>query len=141
MTDSAGTPAFTTTSGNANVTVSNTGAVSVSCPTWSAPYSVSGTDSDTLGNSGTWSLTVVPQAGTLTQTGPTSPASITTAQAYSGTLTVSGNGAFTVTYAESQLHVQRHAPVALPDLLQRHDRGAERGGQHPARRRLCAHRY
>ena len=101
VTDSAGTPAFTTTSGNANVTVSNTGAVSVSCPTWSAPYSVSGTDSDTLGNSGTWSLTVVPQAGTLTQTGPTSPASITTAQAYSGTLTVSGNGAFTVTYAES----------------------------------------
>jgi len=54
-----GTVAYTTTSGTSPVTVSSTGAVSAPSTTRVGSYTVKGTDSDPVGDTGSWSFTLI----------------------------------------------------------------------------------
>ena len=73
-TGQTGTVSFVTTSTPNGVTVSSTGAVSVSSTLAAGTYTVSGTDSDAFGDTGTWSFTLtVTQSNTASSGSPTTP--------------------------------------------------------------------
>ncbi len=70
---------YVTTTPNAHLSVSSSGAVStVSGPLAAGSYPVSGTDSDALGDTGTWSYTLTVTGVTITQTAPTTGSTTTT---------------------------------------------------------------
>ena len=86
---------------NSNLLVSSSGAVStVGGPLAAGPYAVSGTDSDSFGDTGTWSYTLTvtspvvvppPPPGALKQSPPTSGVTTTANSAnYTNTLAVTG---------------------------------------------------
>ncbi len=73
VTNAAETVSYTTTGGTSPVRVSSAGAVSVPATTPAGTYTVSGADSDALGESGTWafSVTVAKAATKLTASAAT----------------------------------------------------------------------
>jgi hypothetical protein len=86
---------------NSNLLVSSSGAVStVGGPLVAGPYTVSGTDSDAFGDTGTWSYTLTvtspgggspPPPGTIKQSPPTSGVTTTASSAnYTNALAVTG---------------------------------------------------
>src|SRR6202044_3969535 len=82
-TGNGGAVSYVTTSVNAHLSVSSSGAISVvGGPLNVASYTVSGTDSDPDGDTGTWTYTLTVSAGTITQGAPTS--ATTTPAASSG---------------------------------------------------------
>ena len=105
VTNASGTVTYTENSSadSADVVVDSTGAITAASSLTPATYTVSGADSDTNGDTGTWSfaLTVNPAVVPLAQGSPTS-ASVADAAGYSGQLTVT-NASGTVTYTEAQL--------------------------------------
>ncbi len=80
QTDSAGTVTFATTLGT-GLAVSGSGAVSVPSPLTVGSYTVSGTDSDTLSNTGTWTYTLNVTTGTLVTTPTANATTVTPAAA------------------------------------------------------------
>ncbi|HUY67405.1 MAG TPA: hypothetical protein VMV06_11345, partial [Acidimicrobiales bacterium] len=102
VTGGVGTLAFAKLGGSANLAVSGTGVVTVvGAPLAAGPYSVNGTVTDSLSNTGTFAftLTVTAVAGAITQVAPTS-ATVGTAGSASFTdqLNTTGNaGAVTFT--------------------------------------------
>ena len=73
VTGNVGAVTFTTTAANANVIVSSSGAISVSGgPLAVGTYTVSGTDVDTDGDTGTWSYSLTVSSNVITQASPTS---------------------------------------------------------------------
>ena len=103
VTNASGTVTYTENSSadSADVVVDSTGAITAASSLTPATYTVSGADSDTNGDTGTWSfaLTVNPAVVPLAQGSPTS-ASVADAAGYSGQLTVT-NASGTVTYTEN----------------------------------------
>ena len=89
----------TTSSAITGFTVSSSGAISSATSLAVGPYTLSGTDSDTVNNSGTWTFTLTVSNSALTQTSATS-ATVAAGTAYSGQLTVSG-ATGTVAYVET----------------------------------------
>lgn len=91
---------YVTSASSTGLSVSSTGAVSTTGLLAPGPYTVSGTDSDTLGDTGVWSYTLTvtspsggppPSMTTLVQTSPTSSTTTTdNSSAFTGSLTVSG---------------------------------------------------
>ena len=71
-TGQTGPVTFVTTVPAAGIAVSASGAISVSTQLNAGAYTVSGTDSDTSGDTGTWSYTLTVAGGTITQGAPTS---------------------------------------------------------------------
>ena len=101
QTDSVGAVTFITTVG-ADFDVSSSGAVSIPSALAVGSYTVSGTDSDTLSNSGTWSYTLNVTAGTLATTPTTNATTVTpaTSSLFTDQLaTTGGEGA--ITYSQS----------------------------------------
>jgi len=107
-TNAGGAVTYVTTAPSASLSVSSSGVVTpVGAPLAAGPYTVSGTDSDTLGDTGTWSFTLTvsssnsppPPPVTLKQAAPTTGTTTTTASAtfQDGPLTVS-NGTGTITF-------------------------------------------
>ncbi|HUC03914.1 MAG TPA: putative Ig domain-containing protein [Acidimicrobiales bacterium] len=87
-TGGIGSVTFDTTSGAGDgLVVSGSGAVSTSGALGSDTYSISGTDHDAHGDTGTWSFNLNVTGITLTQGAPTSSA-VTEGTGYSGNLTV-----------------------------------------------------
>ena len=86
---------------NPDLKVSNHGAVSTANgPLAAGPYTVSGTDSDTLGNTGIWSYTLTVSGGTITQTAPESNSTTTNGSgAFTDQLEPTTNGGSAVTFA------------------------------------------
>ncbi len=71
-TGQTGPVTFKTTTSATGIAVSASGAISVSTQLNAGAYTVSGTDSDTSGDTGTWSYTLTVAGGTITQGAPTS---------------------------------------------------------------------
>ena len=110
---------FVTTSGSA-FTVSSSGEVSAPATLTPATYVVSGTDSDSFGDHGTWTFTLVvgPEANTISVTG----ASGSTPQgtAYESTLGATGNNGpvtFVTTSLNNSFTVSSAGAVTAPDTL------------------------
>ncbi len=104
---------FTVTSSSPAFTVSSTGAVSAPGTLAVGHYIVSGTDSDTLSNTGTWSFTLTVSSRGVTQTAPTS-GSVSTGNPFTSQLHTSGNNGavtFTVTSASPALVATSKAAV------------------------------
>src|SRR6202034_2030846 len=104
VTNGTGTVSYveTASADSSDVAVSSSGAISAATTLAPGTYTVGGTDSDTTGDSGSWSfsLTVNPPATvTLTQGAPTS-ATVADGAGYTGALTVT-NGTGTVSYVET----------------------------------------
>ncbi|MHB1712371.1 MAG: hypothetical protein ACYCV7_13390, partial [Acidimicrobiales bacterium] len=97
-----GTVAFTTTVPSPGVSVSSSGAITSTGALTTGSYTVSGTDSDIAGDTGTWTFTLyVGNTGTIVQTTPTS--GVTTASAsstFTQQLGFAGNTG-TVAYTQS----------------------------------------
>jgi predicted secreted protein len=95
-----GTVTFVTGTTNPSINVSGTGVITtVGGPLVAATYTVSGTDHDGRGDSGTWSFALTVNAVTLVE-GATQSASISPGAGYSGQLTVN-NGTGTVAWTEN----------------------------------------
>lgn len=115
-----GAVTYTTTSGTSPVAVSSTGAVTAADTVVAGSYKVSGTDTDTIGDSGTWSFTLTVNANTITVT-PGS-ASVNAGTAYSGQL-VAHNNATTATFSQSGsssppgVTVSSSGAISAPDNL------------------------
>ncbi len=100
VTGNSGTVTYTeVTTSNANLAVSDSGAITGSATLPLGTYTVSGTDVDSVNNSGSWTFSLTVSSSVLTQTSATS-ASTPTGTAYSGQLEVSG-ATGTVTYSEA----------------------------------------
>jgi len=103
VTNATGSVTYTETSStdSGDVVVGSTGAITAATSLTPGTYTVSGTDHDTNGDTGTWAfaLTVRPAIVTLTQASPTS-ASVADGAGYSGQLTVT-NATGTVSYTET----------------------------------------
>lgn len=118
-----GAVTFVTTTSNAHVIVSASGALTVSGgPLVVGTYSVSGTDSDSLGNVGTWGYTLTVTPATITQGAPTAGTVNTTgSSSFTSQLAVSGNvGAvtFLTTLTNAKLSVSTSgALVTVGGLL------------------------
>jgi hypothetical protein len=82
-----------------NVTVSPSGAITIASGLADGSYSISGTDVDSVGDTGTWTFTLLITSGTLTQTSAAS-ATVPDGTAYTGQLTVT-NAVGTVSYTET----------------------------------------
>jgi hypothetical protein len=90
---------FVTTVTSTSVHVSGLGAITTTGALAANGYTVSGTDTDTRGDSGTWTFTLTVNAVTLTE-GATQSATIAPGAGYSGQLTVT-NGTGTVSWTET----------------------------------------
>ena len=88
----------TTSTLPAGVTVSSSGLVSVGATAPVGSYTLSGTDSDNLGNSGTWSLALTVSDAGISQSAPTTGS---TPAGTAGTFQLATGDANTVTYAAS----------------------------------------
>jgi hypothetical protein len=84
---------------SSKVVVSPTGAITASSTLLPGIYTVSGSDSDTAGDTGTWSFTLTVKGATLIQGAPMS-GSVTAASGFVGQLTVT-NPDGTVSYTET----------------------------------------
>jgi major membrane immunogen (membrane-anchored lipoprotein) len=101
VTGNTDTPvSYVTTTTSASVTVSSTGAVSTTSALAAGSYTVSGTDSDPNGDTGSWSFTLIVTAGTvIIQTVPLSGSTTTGGSAtFTDQLEVIGNTDTPVSY-------------------------------------------
>ena len=104
-TGNSGPVRFTTTSTTAphgssgGIKVSSTGAVTTTGVLAVGTYTVSGTDSDSSGDTGTWSYSLTVSATAITQIAPTT-ATTKTGKAFTAQLRISGSHG-TVTYSQS----------------------------------------
>ena len=85
---------------NANISVSASGAIRViGAPLKVGAYTVSGTDSDTLSDTGTWTFTLTVTPSTITQTSPTTATvSVDNSSAFTGQLAPTTHDSTAVTY-------------------------------------------
>jgi hypothetical protein len=111
VSGSSGTVTYTVTSSNSHLKVSGSGAITtVGGPLGVNTYTVSGTDIDSVGDTGTWTYTLYVTKGTLTQVAPFSK-SVTAPNSgswFSDQLAVSGSSGtvtYTVTSSNSYLRV------------------------------------
>ncbi len=89
-----------TQSGNyKNVMVSSSGGITIASGLADGSYSISGTEIDSVSNTGTWTFTLLITSGSLTQTSATT-VSVPDGTAYSGQLAVSG-ATGTLTFVET----------------------------------------
>ena len=122
-TGSTGAVRFTTTTGpprsTGGIKVSSTGGVTTTGALSVGTYTASGTDSDSSGDTGSWSYSLKVSATAITQIAPTTGRT-TTRKAFSGQLKVSGSHG-TVTYAQSSgaphLTVSSSGKVSAPATL------------------------
>jgi hypothetical protein len=109
----------TSSTDSADVVVTSTGAISAATSLAPGTYTVTGTDSDTKGDTGTWSFTLTVTANKLIQVTPTT-ATTTPGKAFTGQLEVSGSHG-TVSYAQStgapQLTVSSSGAVSASATL------------------------
>jgi hypothetical protein len=111
VSGSSGTVTYTVTSSNSHLHVSGSGAITtVGGPLGVNSYTVSGTDIDSIGDTGTWTYTLYVTKGTLTQVAPFSK-SVTapnSGSSFGDQLAVSGSsGTVTYTVTSSNSHLQR----------------------------------
>ncbi|MGH9097113.1 MAG: PilW family protein [Acidimicrobiales bacterium] len=102
---SSGTVTYAKTGGSASLTITSNGKIATTGVLAAADYTVTGTNSDANGDTGTWAYTLhvytPPAAGTIAQTSPTSGTVTTTGSAtFTDQLAVTGNSG-TVTYTQS----------------------------------------
>ena len=116
VTGNNGTATFTQSTGDPQVTVSGSGAVSAPDDLAVGTYSATGTDTDPLGDTGTWSYQLTVLAGTISQSSPTG-SSVTAGSALSDQLVVTGNDG-AATFAQStgdpQVTVSGSGAVSAP---------------------------
>ena len=99
MTGNDGAATFAQSTGDPQVTVSASGAVSAPDDLAVGTYTATGTDTDPLGDTGTWSYQLTVLAGTISQSSPTG-SSVTAGSALSDQLVVMGNNG-AATFAQS----------------------------------------
>jgi lipoate synthase len=99
VSGSHGTLTFAELTGAPDLTVSSSGKVSAAASLVAGTYRATGTERDSLGDTGNWKFAVTVVATKLTQVAPLA-ARITTGKAFTGQLQVSGAHG-TVTYAQS----------------------------------------
>ena len=102
---SSGTVTYAKTGGSASLSVTSSGKIATTGALAAADYTVTGTDGDTIGDTGTWTYTLhvytPPAAGAIAQTSPTSGTVTTTGSGtFTDQLAVTGNSG-TVTYTQS----------------------------------------
>lgn len=117
-TGNNGSVTFTTTAGSA-FTVGTSGIVAVPATLIPGSYTVSGTDADTSGDTGTWSFTVsvTPANGTITLVYPTAQATAGTTTTYDlVTSGATGPVTFTTTTG-SAFSVSSSGSVSIPATL------------------------
>ena len=122
-TGNTGTVTFVTTStppGSAGgIRVASSGVVTTTGALSAGTYKASGTDSDSSGDTGTWSFSLTVSATAITQVAPTT-GTTTTAKAFTSQLHVSGSKG-TVTYSQSagspDLKVSSSGAVSAPATL------------------------
>jgi len=121
LSNASGTVSFTVTSPSSGLAVSSTGHVTTTGTLAVNTYTVSGTDADTAGDSGTWSFALTVSAGPLTQAAPTSATVLTTASAgFSDQLAVTGatgTVSYTVTTPSGGLAVSSTGHVTTTGAL------------------------
>jgi hypothetical protein len=122
VSGSHGTVTYIQSTGTPNLTVSSSGAVSAPATLAVGSYTASGSDSDTSGDTGTWtfSLTVTSTTRTTITQGTPTTGTTTTGKAFTSQLTVSGSQG-TVTYTQSSgapsLTVSSSGAVSAPATL------------------------
>lgn len=117
--DAFGTPTFTTTSatklsGTAVLTVSSSGALTETLGAATRPgtYHISGTASDTFGDSGTWSFTLTLDAATALVIAQISLPAATATQHYSATFVAFGGSRYTWSLKSGALPAGLHLSTA-----------------------------
>ena len=119
VSGSHGTVTYTQSTGTPDLKVSSSGAVFAPASLAKGTYTATGSDSDSLGDTGTWSFTLTVAAIKLTQVAPAT-ATTTTGRAFTGQLKVSGSRG-TVTYAQSTgapyLKVSSSGAISAPATL------------------------
>ena len=113
VVNGAGTVSYaeTTSADSAAVVVSTGGVITAATTLEPGTYTVSGTDSDTGLDAGTWAFTLTVSTFTLTQVTPTMTPATTHGTAYAGQLTTT-NGLGAVTYAETTSADSTHVVVS-----------------------------
>ncbi|HEY5272041.1 MAG TPA: HD domain-containing phosphohydrolase [Acidimicrobiales bacterium] len=116
-----GSVTFVTTSPNANLAVSSSGAITTTGVLGQGSYTVSGTDSDAYGDTGTWSFTLTVSFITIDQDAPTTGSvSTTNSGAFTAQLATNDpNGAatFVTTAPNAHLHVSSSGAIATTGIL------------------------
>ena len=113
---------FTTTVSSSALSVSGTGIIATTGTLSAGSYTVSGTDSDGVGDLGGWTFTLS-VTGPITQTSPTSGTTTTASSAdYTGQITTSGQApsttvGFTTTVSSSALSVSGTGAIATTGTL------------------------
>ncbi len=119
VSDSHGTVTYAQSSGAPSVTVSSSGKVSAPATLAAGTYKATGTERDSLGDTGIWSFALTVTANKITQLAPAT-ATIKAGKAFSGQLKVSDSHG-TVTYAQSSgapyLKVSSSGKVSAPAML------------------------
>ena len=121
VTGNNGTATFTQSTGDPQVTVSGSGAVSAPDDLAVGTYTATGTDTDPLGDTGTWSYQLTVLAGSISQSSPTG-GSVTAGSALSDQLVVTGNNGtatFTQSTGDPQVTVSGSGAVSAPGTLQK----------------------
>jgi putative sterol carrier protein len=122
-TGNTGAVGFTTTTAppgsTGGIKVSRTGVVTTTGALSVGTYAASGTDSDSYGDTGTWSYSLKVSPTAITQLAPTT-GTTTTGKSFTGQLKISGSHG-TVTYAQStgapRLTVSSSGKVSAPATL------------------------
>jgi hypothetical protein len=120
-TGQSGTESFVASGSLPNgVTVSSGGVISSNATTPEGTYHLTGTDSDTSSDSGTWSytLTVGPAGGTINQT--TTTGSVNAGTAFTSSIATTGNSGavtFTTTSSGNAFTVSSSGAVSAPNTL------------------------
>jgi hypothetical protein len=121
VTTGSGTVSFVTTSTPCGVVVSSSGAISTTGSLAVGSCVVSGTDSDTAGDTaGTWTYTLTITLVTVTQTAPTVGTTTTTASsAFTGQLATTGSGtvSFVTTSTPCGVVVALHGAISTTGSL------------------------
>ncbi len=109
---------FKVTSPNAHLLAASSGVVTTTGPLSVGTYTISGTDSDTLGDTGTWSYTLSVTAAAITQTAPFGN-SVSTAgsAAFTGQLATNGSGVSFGAVTNAHLSVTSAGVVSTTGLL------------------------
>ncbi len=119
VTGNNGAVTFSQATGDPDVTVSGSGAVSAAGELAVGTYTATGTDTDPLGDTGSWSYQLTVLAGTISQSSPTG-GSVTAGSALSDQLVVTGNNgavSFTQTTGTPQVTVSGSGAVSAPGTL------------------------
>ena len=110
VSGSSGAVTYVVTSSNTHLKVSSSGAITtVGGPLAVGTYTVSGTDSDAFGDTGTWTYTLTVTKGTITQIAPfgQSKTVANTGSGFSDQLAVTGSsGAVTYVVTSSNTHLK-----------------------------------